>query len=114
VPEWSAEVTVDADLARRLIAEQSPSSSAARSGYSAWVGTQPSGWWTTNGRFAFLGDSTSSPASRTRWRSCRKVVAAGVNFLKVGPATRPWWPEDVAEALSAGLSLTQRFVQRIR
>jgi hypothetical protein len=28
-----------------------------------------------------------------------EVVSAGVNFLKVGPADRPWWPEDKADAL---------------
>ena len=27
-----------------------------------------------------------------------EVVAAGVNVFKVGPATRPWWPEDKADA----------------
>ena len=29
-----------------------------------------------------------------------EVVAAGVNFFKVGPADRPWWPEDQADALA--------------
>jgi hypothetical protein len=28
-----------------------------------------------------------------------EVVAAGVNFFKVGPASRPWWPEDKQDAL---------------
>jgi hypothetical protein len=28
-----------------------------------------------------------------------EVVAAGVNFFKVGPASRPWWPEDKADAV---------------
>jgi hypothetical protein len=28
-----------------------------------------------------------------------EVVAAGVNFFKVGPAARPWWPEDKADAV---------------
>ena len=28
------------------------------------------------------------------------VVGAGVNFFKVGPASRPWWPEDKADALA--------------
>jgi hypothetical protein len=29
-----------------------------------------------------------------------EVVAAGVNFFKVGPAARPWWPEDKADAVA--------------
>ena len=29
-----------------------------------------------------------------------EVVDAGVNVLKVGPATRPWWPEDIADAIA--------------
>jgi hypothetical protein len=29
-----------------------------------------------------------------------EVVAAGVNVFKVGPATRPWWPEDKADAVA--------------
>ena len=27
------------------------------------------------------------------------VVAAGVKFLKIGPATRPWWPGDITDAI---------------
>jgi hypothetical protein len=27
-----------------------------------------------------------------------EVVDAGVNFFKVGPATRPWWPADIDDA----------------
>jgi hypothetical protein len=29
-----------------------------------------------------------------------EVVGAGVNFFKVGPASRPWWPEDQADAIA--------------
>jgi hypothetical protein len=29
-----------------------------------------------------------------------EVVAAGVNVFKVGPASRPWWPEDKADAVA--------------
>jgi hypothetical protein len=29
-----------------------------------------------------------------------EVVGAGVNFFKVGPASRPWWPEDKDDALA--------------
>ena len=29
-----------------------------------------------------------------------EVVAAGVNVFKVGPAARPWWPEDKADAVA--------------
>jgi hypothetical protein len=29
-----------------------------------------------------------------------EVVNAGVNFFKIGPATRPWWPEDKADAVA--------------
>jgi hypothetical protein len=39
-----------------------------------------------------------------------EVVAAGVNVLKVGPATRPWWPEDVAEALERNREAADRGV----
>jgi hypothetical protein len=39
-----------------------------------------------------------------------EVVNAGVNFLKVGPATRPWWPEDVTEALERNREAADRDV----
>jgi hypothetical protein len=29
-----------------------------------------------------------------------EVVDAGVNVFKVGPASRPWWPEDKADAVA--------------
>jgi hypothetical protein len=28
-----------------------------------------------------------------------EVVDAGVNFFKTGPASRPWWPEDITDAV---------------
>ena len=37
-----------------------------------------------------------------------EVVAAGVNFLKVGPATRPWWPEDIADAIERNREAADR------
>jgi hypothetical protein len=39
-----------------------------------------------------------------------EVVAAGVNFLKVGPASRPWWPEDIAEAIERNREAAARGV----
>jgi hypothetical protein len=39
-----------------------------------------------------------------------EVVDAGVNFLKVGPATRPWWPEDIEDALARNREAAQRGV----
>jgi hypothetical protein len=38
--------------------------------------------------------------TRTGEDAVEEVVSAGVNFLKVGPADRPWWPEDKADALA--------------
>jgi hypothetical protein len=39
-----------------------------------------------------------------------EVVTAGVNFLKVGPATRPWWPEDIADAMERNREAAARGV----
>jgi hypothetical protein len=38
------------------------------------------------------------------------VVDAGVNFLKTGPATRPWWPEDIADAVEYNRAAAERGV----
>jgi hypothetical protein len=42
-----------------------------------------------------LGSTTSSGVN-----GLDEVVAAGVNVFKTGPATRPWWPEDIQEAVA--------------
>ena len=39
-----------------------------------------------------------------------EVVAAGVNFFKVGPAARPWWPEDKADAVAWNQEAAERGV----
>ena len=39
-----------------------------------------------------------------------EVVDAGVNFLKTGPATRPWWPEDIADAIERNREAAARGV----
>lgn len=39
---------------------------------------------------------TTSPAGRD---ALDEVVEAGVNVFKTGPASRPWWPEDIAAAV---------------
>jgi hypothetical protein len=39
-----------------------------------------------------------------------EVVAAGVNFLKIGPATRPWWPEDIADAIERNREAADRSI----
>ena len=37
-----------------------------------------------------------------------EVVAAGVNVFKVGPASRPWWPEDKADAVAWNQEAAER------
>jgi hypothetical protein len=37
-----------------------------------------------------------------------EVVAAGVNFLKIGPAARPWWPEDITDAIARNREAASR------
>jgi hypothetical protein len=39
-----------------------------------------------------------------------EVVGAGVNFFKVGPASRPWWPEDKADAVAWNEEAAERGV----
>jgi hypothetical protein len=39
-----------------------------------------------------------------------EVVAAGVNVFKVGPAARPWWPEDKADAVAWNQEAVERGV----
>jgi hypothetical protein len=39
-----------------------------------------------------------------------EVVAAGVNFFKTGPASRPWWPEDKQAALAYNQAAAARGV----
>jgi hypothetical protein len=39
-----------------------------------------------------------------------EVVAAGVNVFKVGPASRPWWPEDKADAVAWNQEAAERGV----
>jgi hypothetical protein len=39
-----------------------------------------------------------------------EVVDAGVNFFKVGPASRPWWPEDKDDAVAWNQEAAQRGV----
>jgi hypothetical protein len=39
-----------------------------------------------------------------------EVVSAGVNFFKVGPASRPWWPEDKADAVAWNQEAAERGV----
>jgi hypothetical protein len=39
-----------------------------------------------------------------------EVVAAGVNFFKTGPASRPWWPEDKQDALAYNQAAAARGV----
>jgi hypothetical protein len=39
-----------------------------------------------------------------------EVVAAGVNVFKVGPASRPWWPEDKADAVAWNQEAAERSV----
>jgi hypothetical protein len=39
-----------------------------------------------------------------------EVVGAGVNFFKVGPASRPWWPEDKADAVAWNQEAAERGV----
>ena len=39
-----------------------------------------------------------------------EVVAAGVNVFKVGPASRPWWPEDKADATAWDQEAAERGV----
>jgi hypothetical protein len=39
-----------------------------------------------------------------------EVVAAGVNVFKVGPATRPWWPEDQQDAVLWNEEAAARYV----
>jgi hypothetical protein len=39
-----------------------------------------------------------------------EVVDAGVNFFKVGPASRPWWPEDKADATAWDQEAAERGV----
>jgi hypothetical protein len=39
-----------------------------------------------------------------------EVVAAGVNVFKVGPAARPWWPEDKTDAVEWNREAAERGV----
>jgi hypothetical protein len=39
-----------------------------------------------------------------------EVVAAGVNVFKVGPASRPWWPEDRTDAVAWNQEAAERGV----
>jgi hypothetical protein len=39
-----------------------------------------------------------------------EMVAAGVNVFKVGPAARPWWPEDQADAVEWNREAAERGV----
>lgn len=37
-----------------------------------------------------------------------EVVDAGVNVFKTGPASRPWWPEDIADAVEYNRAAAER------
>ncbi|HET8653371.1 MAG TPA: hypothetical protein VFM13_12470, partial [Gaiellaceae bacterium] len=37
-----------------------------------------------------------------------EVVDAGVNVFKTGPASRPWWPEDIADAVEYDRAAAER------
>jgi hypothetical protein len=52
-----------------------------------------------------LGSTTPSGAD-----ALNEVVGAGVNVFKVGPAARPWWPEDKADAVEWNREAAERGV----